>query len=155
MSTPLHHLAFSSQVLIEFTDAQLILQAERSYAHSQLHEVTGVLLYHAGHFLAIFEGPADVIDAVRQSVADDARPHNIQMLARGPIAQRSFSDWHMSFLLSHPEKAEAPSAGYRSLLDPALLCLRAGASPHLLDMLSEFVAAVLVEARSCPAGFRA
>lgn len=155
MSTRLHHLAFSSQVLIEFTDAQLIQLAERGYALSQ-QGVTGVLLYHAGHFLAIFEGPADVIDTVRQSVADDARPHSTQVLARGPITQRNFSDWHMSFLLNHPEKVDTPIPGYRSLLDPALFCLPAGASPYLLDMLSEFVAAVLVEAGSCrPAGLGA
>ena len=142
-SLPLHHLVFHSQVQIDFTDAQLIVLADRSYAYSQHHHVTGVLLYHTGQFVAVFEGKACVVAEMEQLVRANVRHYNMQVLARGPIPQRSFSAWRMSFVISQPEKNPPPAAGYLALHDPAVLAhLTAPPSPHLLNMLREFVAAV-------------
>lgn len=146
MSTSLHHLVFCSQVQIDITEVELLLLAQRAFTYSQLHQVTGVLLYHAGQFVAVFEGERPVVSDLKRRMSLDARHRDIQVLAQGPIGRRSFPDWHMSFCAGDPETIVAPAAGFLDLRDSALLCyLDTDTSPYLLDLLREFVAGVASE----------
>lgn len=147
MFTALHHFVFCSQAQVDFSDAELLLLARRVYAHSQDQPVTGVLLYRAGQFMGVFEGPAAVVTDMAQRVHLDARHRNMLTLAAGPIACRSFRGWHMTFSLSQPElEAERP-AGCFDLRYPAqLTALAPGLNSYLLDIMREFAdVAVLPE----------
>jgi hypothetical protein len=139
----LHHLVFHSQVQIDFTDSELVELANRSYAYSQLHQVTGVMLYHTGEFMVVFEGAGIVIKEMEQLIRTNVRHRDIQVLARGPVRRRSFSGWLMSFTLSQPDQHVPPAAGYLDLRDPSVLThLSATPSAHLLEMLRAFIEAV-------------
>ncbi|MEY4420067.1 MAG: Blue light- and temperature-regulated antirepressor YcgF [Pseudomonadota bacterium] len=59
--------------------------------------ITGHLLYTEEVFVQCIEGPTESISALWDSLQRDARHHDIELLARGPIQERRFSDWNMAF----------------------------------------------------------
>ena len=59
--------------------------------------ITGHLLYTEEVFVQCIEGPPESIASMWESLQRDARHHDIELLARGPLAQRRFSDWSMAF----------------------------------------------------------
>ncbi len=59
--------------------------------------ITGHLLYTEEVFVQCIEGPTESISALWDSLQSDARHHDIELLARGPIQERRFSDWNMAF----------------------------------------------------------
>ncbi len=59
--------------------------------------ITGHLLYTEEVFVQCIEGPTESIAALWDSLQSDARHHDIELLARGPIQERRFSDWNMAF----------------------------------------------------------
>ncbi len=59
--------------------------------------ITGHLLYTEEVFVQCIEGPTESISTLWDSLQRDARHHDIELLARGPIQERRFSDWNMAF----------------------------------------------------------
>ena len=59
--------------------------------------VTGMLAYINGNFLQVIEGEESSIDALFAKISADERHKRILVLAREPIAKRSFADWSMGF----------------------------------------------------------
>ncbi len=59
--------------------------------------ITGHLLYTEEVFVQCIEGPTESIAVLWDSLQRDARHHDIELLARGPIQERRFSDWNMAF----------------------------------------------------------
>ena len=60
-------------------------------------DITGHLLYTEEFFVQCIEGPPQSIEALWQSLLRDDRPHNIELLSRGPLQERRFADWSMAF----------------------------------------------------------
>jgi hypothetical protein len=59
--------------------------------------ITGHLLYTEEVFVQCIEGPTESISSLWDSLQRDARHHDIELLSRGPIQERRFSDWNMAF----------------------------------------------------------
>ena len=59
--------------------------------------ITGHLLYTEEVFVQCIEGTPESIATLWESLQRDERHHNIELLARGPIQERRFSDWNMAF----------------------------------------------------------
>jgi hypothetical protein len=59
--------------------------------------ITGHLLYTEEVFVQCIEGPPESIASLWESLQRDPRHHAIELLARGPLAQRRFSEWTMAF----------------------------------------------------------
>lgn len=95
--------------------------------------VTGFLVYRAGYFIQILEGPLENLDLLYGRIALDSRHGHLRLLHRGPIEKRVFSDWSMSFAIaSRAESRDLES----SLLDR--LSERSGRLDHeeVLSLLS-------------------
>jgi hypothetical protein len=71
--------------------------------------ITGHLLYTEEIFVQCIEGPFGSLDALWKSLQRDERHHNVELLARGPITDREFSDWAMAFSsYAHFDKYDIP-----------------------------------------------
>jgi hypothetical protein len=71
--------------------------------------ITGHLLYTEEIFVQCIEGPSGSIDALWKSLQRDERHHDVELLGRGPITDRQFSDWAMAFSsYAHFDKYDIP-----------------------------------------------
>ncbi|BDU58520.1 hypothetical protein LMORI2_15020 [Limnohabitans sp. MORI2] len=59
--------------------------------------ITGHLLYTEEVFVQCIEGPPEAIASLWESLQRDPRHHDIELLARGPLEKRRFTDWSMAF----------------------------------------------------------
>jgi hypothetical protein len=59
--------------------------------------ITGHLLYTEEVFVQCIEGPPESIASLWESLQRDTRHYDIELLARGPLESRRFSDWSMAF----------------------------------------------------------
>ena len=59
--------------------------------------ITGHLLYTEEVFVQCIEGAPAAVASLWESLQRDTRHYDIEMLARGPLDQRRFSDWSMAF----------------------------------------------------------
>lgn len=59
--------------------------------------ITGHLLYTEEVFVQCIEGPPEAIASLWESLQRDPRHHDIELLARGPLENRRFTDWSMAF----------------------------------------------------------
>ena len=59
--------------------------------------ITGHLLYTEEVFVQCIEGSPEAIESMWKSLQRDARHHDLELLARGPLETRRFSDWSMAF----------------------------------------------------------
>ena len=59
--------------------------------------VTGLLLYGNGTFLQTIEGEEGVIESLTESIFEDSRHAEIELLHRKEISKREYSEWSMGF----------------------------------------------------------
>jgi hypothetical protein len=59
--------------------------------------ITGHLLYTEEVFVQCIEGPPEAIASLWESLQRDPRHYDIELLARGPLENRRFTDWSMAF----------------------------------------------------------
>ncbi len=56
-----------------------------------------MLLYDAGSFLQVLEGPEEHIAIIYRSIERDPRHRDLRLLRREQIDRREFEDWSMGF----------------------------------------------------------
>ena len=56
-----------------------------------------MLVYHAGSFLQILEGPPDVVEALVAKIKRDPRHHDFKLLLGEESEEREFDEWSMGF----------------------------------------------------------
>ena len=76
---------------------QLSRLMEQSRIRNYQLNITGFLVYDAGSFLQILEGPEAEVHAVYASILRDDRHTNIRQISQKKIANREFGDWAMAF----------------------------------------------------------
>ena len=59
--------------------------------------ITGHLLYTEEVFVQCIEGSPEAIESLWKSLQRDNRHYDLELLARGPLETRRFSDWSMAF----------------------------------------------------------
>ena len=60
--------------------------------------VTGALMFNAGCFAQVLEGPRDAVEATFERIQQDERHGDVSLLAFGPVADRAFETWSMGFV---------------------------------------------------------
>jgi hypothetical protein len=122
-------LVYASAACTPFSSQDLQLLLARARDANVAQSVTGMLLYHAGSFLQVLEGPQAGVEQIFSAIERDPRHRHIKVLLRRPIALREFKDWTMGFIdtsLWHlpagmadygnvPQLASAPTAAQRYL----------------------------------------
>jgi hypothetical protein len=58
-------------------------------------DVTGALLFYAGHFLQALEGPEAEVQATFARIEGDSRHRDVHLLIGEPTQERLFAQWSM------------------------------------------------------------
>ena len=101
MNSNLHKLVYCSRNLIRGNHAEVTAELQSILAKSRennpRHEVTGALLYNAGNFAQVLEGPLQSIEHVFEVIQRDARHSEVTVVHSGPATKRDFPEWSMAF----------------------------------------------------------
>lgn len=144
----LYRLVYYSRNHVSGTRETFTAQVEdilqRSRVNNVRDGVTGALLFNAGCFAQVLEGPLDAIEATFERIQQDERHGEVSLLALEPQEERSFPNWAMGFIGMSAEHANRFAAiGTSSGFDLSLL---SGSELHTLlrDLALEEEGAVSV-----------
>lgn len=73
-----------------------ILAASR--ANNTRVGVTGALMFNAGCFGQVLEGPQDAVETTFERIQQDERHGDVLLLAFGPVPGRAFATWSMGYV---------------------------------------------------------
>lgn len=73
-----------------------ILAASR--ANNARVGVTGALMFNAGCFAQVLEGPGEAVETTFERIQQDERHGEVSLLALDPVTERLFTDWSMAFV---------------------------------------------------------
>ena len=73
-----------------------ILAASR--ANNARVGVTGALMFNAGCFAQVLEGPREAIEQTFERIQQDERHGEVSLLAFGPVDERAFESWSMGYV---------------------------------------------------------
>ena len=59
--------------------------------------VTGALMFNAGCFAQVLEGPRNAVEQVFERIQQDPRHGDVSLLGFDPVPARSFENWAMAF----------------------------------------------------------
>lgn len=88
-------VVYRSTAVRAFSAVQLDQLALAAQSRNQSESITGVMVYDDRHFFQWLEGPVDSVDRVMQSIQNDSRHVDIDILDRQMIDHRSFAGWSM------------------------------------------------------------
>jgi hypothetical protein len=64
---------------------------------NEAHGITGMLVYDAGYFAQVLEGPKVAIQTLLANIAKDPRHDEYQLVSEGPVEDRFFAGWSMDW----------------------------------------------------------
>lgn len=110
MSEGLYQLVYYSRNHIDpatdmFEDEVSAILA-RSQENNSRDQITGALLFNAGCFAQVLEGPLERVETAFERIQQDERHGEVSLLALEPIAERSFPNWAMGFIGQSDEMAQ-------------------------------------------------
>jgi hypothetical protein len=94
-STELYRVAYVSRATQALSRAQLDDLLATAQANNRRDGISGLLVYDAGAFLQVFEGPTDAVEALIRRIERDPRHTSIVVLSAGPVEERYFDGWGM------------------------------------------------------------
>ncbi len=75
--------------------------------------VTGALMFNAGCFAQVLEGPTSAVEATFERIQQDERHGDVALLAYDVVESRLFTDWSMAYVGA----SQAEAARYGDLAD--------------------------------------
>jgi hypothetical protein len=109
MSNEIYRLVYYSRNLMTADAAMFTAEIDDILATSRANNIrdgiTGALMFNAGCFAQVLEGPLDVVEAAFERIQQDERHGEVSLLAMEPIASRSFPNWAMGFVGMSDEHA--------------------------------------------------
>jgi len=106
LTNPTFQLSYSSKADESITKKCLqdILKAAKE--KNALHNITGCLIYHNGHFFQILEGPKNEVLALVETIRKDIRNTDLKILSEGVTSGRTFNEWSMALIEGSFSKIE-------------------------------------------------
>lgn len=95
--TGLSTIVYHSKASVGFSELDLLYLLAGSRARNRAEGLTGVLVFDRGAFFQWIEGPNLPLQRVWNSIRQDPRHADLQVLADSAIPMRLFQDWHMHF----------------------------------------------------------
>jgi hypothetical protein len=126
MASSIYRLVYYSRNHIASDDSTFAANVDQILAKSRVNnqrdEITGALLFNAGCFAQVLEGPLDTVEAAFERIQQDERHGDVSLLALDPIEHQSFPNWAIGFIGTSDIHAErfasiASSSGF----DPSRL----------------------------------
>lgn len=111
MSEQLYTISYFSRNAIPSHDIAGLTQEisailTTSRRNNVLRGITGALLYSAGCFAQVLEGPLSEVETTFERVQLDPRHRDVKVLQFHPLDHRSFGDWSMAFAGIDPDAPE-------------------------------------------------
>lgn len=113
---PLFSIVYVSTATEPFDDAQLAELLAQSRASNAEKGLTGMLLYRAGRFVQVLEGPEQTVRDLVATIREDPRHSGMRVMMEDAIAERQFQDWTMGFQPIAMAQEDLPD-GFRSTFD--------------------------------------
>jgi hypothetical protein len=93
----LERLLYRSKATNTLGSLHLFNMLSEARAKNAMLGITGHLLYTEEVFVQCIEGKSEAIESLWHSLQRDPRHYDIELLARGSLEKRRFSDWSMAF----------------------------------------------------------
>lgn len=98
----LYRLVYASKNLLQGSDAEIAQAVSQILEASQRNNarvgVTGALMFNAGAFAQVLEGPQQGVESTFERIQCDPRHGDVTVLQCGPAESRSFANWSMAFV---------------------------------------------------------
>ena len=98
----LYRLVYASKNLLQGSDAEIAQEVSQILAASQRNNdrvgVTGALMFNAGAFAQVLEGPQQGVESTFERIQCDPRHGDVTVLQCGLAESRSFANWSMAFV---------------------------------------------------------
>lgn len=97
MSDPneLYRVAYVSRATHPMSAEDLGALLAKAQENNRRNGISGLLVYDAGAFLQVFEGPTEAVTRLVANIQRDPRHTDIIVLSAGPVADRYFVGWGM------------------------------------------------------------
>ncbi|SDO65604.1 Sensors of blue-light using FAD [Methylobacterium phyllostachyos] len=100
--TDLYRLVYASKNLLRGPEADVSAEVRQildaSQRNNQAVGVTGALMFNAGAFAQVLEGPRAGVEATFERIQRDLRHSDVTVLQCGPTESRGFANWSMAFV---------------------------------------------------------
>lgn len=98
----LYRLVYASKNLLRGSDAEVVQAVSQILAASQRNnagmDVTGALMFNAGAFAQVLEGPKEGVETTFERIQCDPRHGDVTVLQCGLVESRTFANWSMAFV---------------------------------------------------------
>ncbi len=124
MDQQMYRILYCSRNLIaegEDRSNQVIAQIlDKARTNNRRRNVTGALLYNAGYFAQVLEGPKMAIEQVFERIQQDPRHNEVTVIDCSAIDLRDFPEWSMARVqpVSESQAAGAVDAVHNALQHP-------------------------------------
>lgn len=124
MTQQIHRLVYYSRNrlagLPDAMDAAIRAILAASRRNNASVDVTGALMFNAGCFAQVLEGPRPAVEHTFERIQQDPRHGDVSVLSFGPVAGRAFDRWSMGFVgESAKHAAQYRNVGDESGYDPS------------------------------------
>lgn len=110
LSGLLQSVVYVSTATVPFSELDLAVLLAASRLNNQARGLSGLLLYRAGRFMQVLEGPRPAMQDVLSKIAADPRHTDVRTLDEEWIRDRRFGSWAMGYrALSDSQDAPVPS----------------------------------------------
>ena len=92
---PLATIVYSSRAVAPFSDPELHNLMQTAQARNHREGVTGVVLYDESRFFQWLEGPAEGVERIMNSIRNDRRHTDLQVITERASTGRRFDGWDM------------------------------------------------------------
>ena len=97
MSEDLYRVVYTSRASRPMTRGELDDMLQGSRRRNVENGITGLMLYEAGNFIQVIEGPRKLVDDLYDKIAQDPRHRAVERISAGPVESRDFESWSMGF----------------------------------------------------------
>jgi blue light- and temperature-responsive anti-repressor len=98
----LYRLVYASKNLLQGSEAEIAQAVAQILAASQRNNaavsVTGALMFNAGAFAQVLEGPREGVETTFERIQCDPRHGDVTVLQCGTVEARTFANWSMAFV---------------------------------------------------------
>ncbi len=139
MNTNLYRLVYCSRNRIQGCSAEVSAELQTILASARKNNsalgITGALLYNAGNFAQVLEGPLGAVERIFEVIQRDSRHSEVTVVQIGPAPTRDFPEWSMAFAGSNAaESMPLATAAFDSVFANAV-----GAGDKMLSVLKDLI----------------
>lgn len=106
LGTNIYQILYRSKAAYCPSEAQLQELLMLARLHNSGQQITGLLLYSAGLFVQVMEGPEEAVRELYARIQRDPRHTRVETVSEGLLPRRQFAEWSMDFGLAEGPEVE-------------------------------------------------